>query len=244
MATQWERSDLVGHEFEVFAPEDRRSDVVVLFLPDYGGRASASDALTASFADRGVAAIAPAGESCWWLDRRERNFDDELTPIGYLLEHVVPFIEVTFNVRSPAIKLLGDGVGGQGVFQLAFRRPRDFPAVAAIDPAIDFHEIYGRGTPIDEIFENREEARQETAILRLHPAGWPRRMRLIADRTGFWFGGADKLDMKLKSMGIPIETTFVESAGAEIFRDQWIGSAIDFLIADRATLPVISPGDH
>ncbi len=135
---------------------------------------------------------------------------------------------------------MGDGVGGQGVFQLAFRRPKVFPAVAAINPAIDFHEIFGQGTAIDELFENREAARQETAILRLHPAGWPRWMRLIADRKGFWFDGADKLDMKLKSMGIPIDTTFTESEGADNFRDQWVAKAIDFLLADRA----IAAGDR
>jgi len=243
MTSLWKQHELAGHEVEIFAPDDARSDLVVLFLHDHHQQGSAFDALTAALAERKVAAVAPIPGACFWLDRREPRFDADLTPIAFLLEHVVPFIETTFNVRPPGIKLLGVGVGGQGVFQLAFRRPREFPSVAAIDPAIDFHELYdddyGRHGVIGELFPNREAARQETAILRLHPAGWPRRMRLIADRQCFWFGGADKLDMKLKSMGIPIETTFAESADREIFRDRWVGDALDFLLAERASLPVI-----
>jgi enterochelin esterase-like enzyme len=244
MKPTWEQHELAEHSIEIFSPHEARTDLVILFLPDYDQRASEFEALTAALALRRVIAVAPMATACWWLDRTEPQFGEELTPIAFLRQHVVPFIEQRFNVRPPGIKLLGDGVGGQGSFQLAFRRPKEFPAVAAIDPAIDFHELYGRGTSIDGLFSNREAARQETAILRLHPAGWPRRMRLIAERNGFWFGGAEKLDMKLKSMGIPIDTTFAEHAGAEAFRDQWVGAAIDFLLADRATLPVIGPHDH
>ncbi|MBA3315635.1 MAG: alpha/beta hydrolase-fold protein [Planctomycetota bacterium] len=243
MAANWNTAELAGHTIEVFAPEQPKADVTLLILPDFGERVSASAELMSVLAERQLPAVAPAGESCWWLDRPEPAFDDEMTAIGYLIEHVVPFIEQRFGVRPPGVKLLGRGVGGQGVLQLAFRRPKDFPAVATIDPAIDFHELHGRGTVIDELFPNREAARQQTALLRLHPAGWPRRMRLIADRQGFWFGGADKLEMKLKSMGIPIDTTFEESGdgdGAHFF-EMHVASAVAFLLTERIALPVVPP---
>lgn len=246
MTTSWEEHELEGHALEVFAPKYATAEVCLLILPDFNARASTSASLQKALSEYGVAAVAPAGESCWWLDRPEPAFDDKLTAIGYLADHVVPFIEQRFGVKPPGIKLLGCGVGGQGVLQLAFRRPKDFPAVATINPAIDFHEIYGRGTLIDELFPDREAARQQTALLRLHPAGWPRRMRLIADRTNFWFSGADKLDMKLKSMGIPIETTFDGNAAGDgaRFIEEYVAHAVEFLLNERMTLPVVRPESY
>ena len=65
--------------------------------------------------------------------------------------------------------LTGISMGGQGVLQLAYRHPRTFPVVAALAPAIDFHQWYGRGLPLDEMFDSREAARQATALLQIHP---------------------------------------------------------------------------
>jgi hypothetical protein len=244
MAGHWESLERAGHAVDVFAPDEPRGDAALLVLPDQGARAAEVDPLTAALGWFRVPAIAPAGEGCWWLDRVEPAFDPALPPLQFLTEQVVPAIAGRFGVAPPNVKLLGWGAGGQGVLQLAYRRPREYPALAAIDPAIDFHGLYGRGTVIDELFASREAARQATAILRMQGVGWPRRQLIVADRQGFWFEGAERLEMKLRSMGIPVEADFTNSAGGDgrRFVEEHAGRAIEFLLTERATLPVVGPG--
>ncbi len=242
MNSSWTTLDLAGHAVDLFAPGEPRTDLALLILPDHGSRAIQSEALTAALGRAGVAAVAPHGDGCWWLDRIEPSFDAKVTPLAFLTEHVVPLIGERFGVRPPVIGLLGWGAGGQGVMQLAYRRPREFPSLAAVDPAIDFHELHGRGTPLDDLFPTREAARQQTALLRMQGVGWPRRQWIAADPQGVWFEGAEKLHMKLRSIGIPLQADFTQSAagdGRSFFESQ-AARAVTFLTTERASLPVIS----
>ena len=68
------------------------------------------------------------------------------------------------------------------------RRPFDWHT-AAIAPAIDFHlgmrhgHDWADGELFDtlwEIFDEPEQARQETAILHVHPLNWPRHQWLVS----------------------------------------------------------------
>ena len=72
-----------------------------------------------------------------------------------------------------------------------------------------------------------------------------RRQLLLADRQNVWFDGADRLDMKLRSMGIPLEADFARSTdgdGRRFFEEQ-VARAVEFLMTERATLGVIGgPG--
>lgn len=243
MTDRWYTIDLSGHAVDLFTPAERRPEIALLVLPDQGARTSESTALSDALGRAALPAVAPHGDGCWWLDRVEPDFDPAMPPLRFLNECVLPLVEERFAVQPPGVKLLGWGTGGQGVFQLAYRRPRDFPSVAAIDPAIDFHDLHGRGTSIDRLFPNREAARQQTATLRLHPAAWPRRMMILADPQGFWFEGTERLDMKLRSMGIPVESDFTRTAagdGARFFEEN-VRRAVEFLTTERATLPVIRP---
>jgi pimeloyl-ACP methyl ester carboxylesterase len=243
MTASWNTVEPAGHAVDLFAPIEPRTDVALLVLPDHGARGTESDALTSALALASVVAVAPHGDGCWWLDMVEPAFDPELPPLRFLTDHVLPLVEQQFGIRPPNVKLLGWGAGGQGVLQLAYRRPRDFPAVAAIDPAIDFHELHGQRTPLDDLFPTREAARQQTAILRMQGVGWPRRQLVIADPNGFWFEGAERLDMKLRSIGIPAESDFTQTArgdGARFF-EQHAARAVEFLLAERVSLPVIRP---
>jgi pimeloyl-ACP methyl ester carboxylesterase len=241
MPAHWKTIELAGHAVEVLAPGETRAAIGLLVLPDQGGRASHSEALTAALVQRGVLAVAPHGDRTWWLDLTEPAFDAALSPLQFLTGHVVPWIEERFDIATPHLRLLGWGVGGQGVLQLAYRRPRDYPAVAAIDPAIDFHELHGHDEVITALFPNREAARQQTAILRMQGLGWPRRQLLMADPAGFWFDGVDRLDMKLRSMGIPVEVDFEQTANGDgrRFFEQHAERAVAFLCSERATLPVL-----
>ncbi|HEX6984171.1 MAG TPA: hypothetical protein VF170_02285 [Planctomycetaceae bacterium] len=244
MTPNWTTTELARHAVDLFLPDEPRSDAVLLVVPDHGARAIERDALTAALDRFRVPAVAPHGDGCWWLDRAEPVFDPELPPLRFLTDHVVPFIGERLGVRPPGVKLLGWGAGGQGVLQLAYRRPREFPAVAAVDPAIDFHELYGRGTPLDDLFPTREAARQATALLRMQGVGWPRRQLIVADPQNFWFEGADRLEMKLRSMGLPVETDFTRTAGGDgrRFFEDHAARAVEFLLTERATLSVVSRG--
>jgi len=42
--------------------------------------------------------------------------------------------------------------------------------VAAISAAIEYHELYGQGTTIDEMYDSMEQCRQDSAILHVHPS--------------------------------------------------------------------------
>lgn len=216
-------------------------DRAVLFLHGASGRTIRDDPIfTAELSRHGLPVVCPHGGRCWWLDRICREFHESITPMTYLREQVVPWIGEQWRVAPPAVGLLGISMGGQGVLQLAYRAPREFPVVAAISPAVDFHTIWGQGTPLDEMFSNAEGARQQTATLNLHPLNWPRHQMFVCDPADEqWFEGTERLDSKLSSMGIPFESDLVTSAGGhswEYFRAM-AGRCVEFLAQHVAPTP-------
>lgn len=55
-----------------------------------------------------------------------------------------------------------------------------------------------------EIFDEPEQARQETAILHVHPLNWPRHQWFAsAGNNNRWHDGAVRLSSKLIALGIP-----------------------------------------
>ena len=126
----------------------------------------------------------------------------------------MPFIQQRWQVKTRQIGLTGISMGGQGVLQLAYRHAREFPVVAAISPAVDFHRWYGTGLPLDEMFDSQEHARQETVTLQIHPLNWPRHQLLTCDPVDVdWFEGVERLAMKLSSSGIAFESDLESSHG-------------------------------
>ena len=94
-------------------------------------------------------------------------------------------------------------MGGQGALRLAFKHPELFPAVAAISPAIEYHELYGRGTPLDEMYDSKEQCRQDTAIMHVHPTHYPPHLFFCVDPDDPWYRGSDRLHEKLGALGVP-----------------------------------------
>jgi S-formylglutathione hydrolase FrmB len=150
----------------------------------------------------------------------------------FLRERVVPYIGERWSVAPPHIGLLGISMGGQGALQLAYRYGREYPVVAAISPAVDFHNWHGRGLPLDEMFASKEAARQATATLQLHPLNWPRHQLLVCDPADAdWFEGVERLASKLYSSGIPFERDFETTAGGHSwdYFNQMAATAVGFL---------------
>jgi S-formylglutathione hydrolase len=133
----------------------------------------------------------------------------------YLREDLLPALKESLNVTPPQVGLLGIGMGGQGALMLSYRFPRQFPVVAALAPAIDFHQLVPQDDPLlTEVFGGREWARQHTPILHVHPLNWPPHQFFCCDPTDYaWFDSSDRLRMKLNSIGIPCTCDLDTSGG-------------------------------
>ena len=139
---------------------------------------------------------------------------------AYVLEHVVPYVAERWNARPPQLALLGVSMGGQGALRMAYKYPNVFPTVAAISPAIDFQKRIDEGVDpgLDFMYRDAEDARQDTAMLHIHPLNWPRNQFFCCDPTDIrWHDSADRLRMKLWSLGVPFECDLETEAGGHSF---------------------------
>ena len=234
MNLDWQRIEIAGRPADVLEPDpSRATSNVVLFLHDFDAQTlRASAAFTAELTRRGLRTVCPIADRCWWTTVPCPDFDATVSPLDFVRESIVPAIGARWQVESTAIGLLGIGMGGQGVLQLAYRWPRAFSSVAAIAPAVDFHNWYGFGLSLDAMFASKEAARQETATLHVHPLNWPKRQFICCDPADeYWFDGSDRLAMKLSSMGIPFERDLTTSAGNHDWRyfETMAPRALDFI---------------
>lgn len=201
---RWSEDRVDGHMTEVFQPTSDAPAGVVLFLHGHGEVLLRENMVyTQLFEEAGLVAVCPHGGRSWWLDLICEDFDAGCSPQKWILESLVPWIEARWNIVSPQVALLGVSMGGQGVQQLSYRHPRTFPVVAAVSPAIDFHQLFGQNLPMDAMFETQEDARQATVVLNLNPLNWPRHQWFCCDPDDLdWFDGCARLAMKLSSSGI------------------------------------------
>ncbi|MDB4614472.1 alpha/beta hydrolase-fold protein [bacterium] len=212
----WSSIQISGKTADVFVPQQsRETPAAVIHLHGHGLTTLKDNAaFTAELEKHGLHCLCPHGQRSWWLDRVCEEFDPEVAPLDYLMNDVVPWIETNWKIQPPAIALSGISMGGQGALQLAYRHARTFPIVAAISPAIDFNKWYGMGAPLDQMFEDAEDARQATVTLQLHPLNWPRCQMFVCDPTDTdWMEGCERLASKLYSSGIPYEHDFETSNG-------------------------------
>ena len=137
--------------------------------------------------------------------------------------------------------MVGAGMGGQGVLRIAYRHPELFPVAGAVAPAIDFH-LAMRDADSDrdgrlfetlwETYGDVERARQDTAILHVHPLNWQRHQCFAGDPADHrWHDGAARLHGKLVALGIPHVAWLEGRAGAaERFREEAFADVIRFVI--------------
>src|SRR6185295_4523614 len=138
----------------------------------------------------------------------------------YVVERVVSYIGERWDVRPPRLALLGVSMGGQGALRMAYKHPNMFPTVAAIAPAIDYQKriVEGVDPGLEFMYRDAEDARQDTALLHIHPLNWPRNQFFCCDPTDYrWHDSADRLRMKLASLGVPFECDLETEAGGHSF---------------------------
>jgi S-formylglutathione hydrolase len=171
-------------------------------------------AFTRWFEAWNLACLCPQGWRSWWADRICPEFDPRQTAEQYLLDAVLPFFHDRWGLAPRAIALQGIGMGGQGALRLAFKHPDRFPVVAAISPAIEYHDLYGQGTPLDGMYDSKEQCRQDTAPMHVHPSRFPGHVFFCIDPDDRrWFRGNDRLHEKLNALGVPHEIDFTTQAG-------------------------------
>lgn len=213
MLPHWSRVQIAGHDADVFEPpvafssagaSTSRPAYAVLFLHGVGQETLAeSEVFSRLLEEYRLPCVSPHGKYTWWSDRISREFDAALTAEQHLLTNVVPWIESRWGVQPPRIGLLGISMGGQGALRLAFKYPERFPVVAAIAPAIEYHAFYGRGLSLDEMYDSKEQCRQDSATLHVRPDSYPASIFFCVDPADAdWHRGADRLHEKLRALGI------------------------------------------
>lgn len=212
----WSTDLMSGKPVEVFEPDDSQPPrAVVVFLHGYDGQTLRDNSVyTALLNKHQLACVCPLGPGCWWSDRVFSLFDEVVSPITFLMLNLTAYCRSRWNVEPSQIGLFGVEMGGQGVLQLAYRTARQLSVVAAISPKVDFETWYGHGTTLDEIFPDREAARQATATLHIHPLDWPKFQLLVCDPADHYcIDGVQTLASKLSSTGIPFESDFESTHG-------------------------------
>ena len=187
----WAEELVGGHPCEIFEPSEvNPNGYVLLYLHGvHLGRLSDQSRFTELFQRHGLRVVGPITQRSWWTDRICPEFDATITAQQHILSNVLPFIMQRFDATPPRIALFGTSMGGQGALNLAYRHPDTFPVVAAISPAIDFQnrieDIEDETDPLLQMYEDPESARQDTAILHVHPLNWPRGQYFCCDPADF-----------------------------------------------------------
>jgi S-formylglutathione hydrolase len=231
---RWTEERVGGHPADWFTPAGtQRPKAVVVFLhgqdqASLQGRRAFEKALDA----HALACVCPWGGPGWWADRVCPAFDPKVTPERHLLDRVLPTVQAYWGVGPPKLGLLGIGMGGQGALRLAFKHPRLFPAVAALAAEIEYHQLYGQGTPLDDMYTSKEQCRQDTASLHVHPANYPPHIFFAANQAEpFWFRGNDRLHEKLTALGVEhtAELAPPPAPPGQAFADSLADRAVHFL---------------
>jgi pimeloyl-ACP methyl ester carboxylesterase len=234
----WTETTLAGHSCDVFEPSapSEHGFVVIYLHGVHLNRLVDQPAFTEQFEKHGLRVFAPIAGRSWWTDKICEEFDAKLTAERHVLDNVVPHLAERWNALPPRIALLGTSMGGQGALRLSYKYPNIFPTVAALAPAVDY---YLRFDEDDEtlplMYPDREAARQDTALLHIHPLNWPRNQFFCCDPKDYrWFDSADRLRMKLYSLGVPHESDLETTGGGHGFEyyNRMAERAIGF-IAER-----------
>jgi S-formylglutathione hydrolase FrmB len=240
----WSTITVAGHACELHAPADPVPGRAVIYLHGIDERWLQESTVVRDLIEKArLPAIAPRAGRSWWLDRIVPAFDPRITPEQFVVDEVRAELGRRFDVRAPGIAIIGTHMGGQGALRLAYRHPAIFPVAAAIAPAIDFHQAMRECGDRDdgeyydtlwELYGDVERARQDTAILHVHPLNWPRHQFFASDPADLhWHDGAARLHSKLVALGIP-HTAVLEprdGGGSIAYDDAVAADAMRFLLA-------------
>jgi pimeloyl-ACP methyl ester carboxylesterase len=211
----WTHETIAGKPADVYQPAEPQPRFGVLFLHPIGNETLRDrPAYTRLLDELRLACVCPMAPYTWWTDRICPSFDPTLTAEKHILTNVLPFFAERWRLGPRSIGLLGISMGGQGALRLAFRHPRTFPVVAGIASAFDYYEWYDFGTSLGEMYDSKEQCRQDTALLHIHPSEHPPHLYFAIDpEDADWYRGNDRLHEKLGALGVEHTIDFTTSAG-------------------------------
>jgi pimeloyl-ACP methyl ester carboxylesterase len=235
MNGEWSTVEIAAHPADVYAPPGASPPRFgVLHLHGVGLKTLRDrPAFTRLFDELNLACICPHGGRCWWADRICPEFAPQISSERYLLQNILPYFKERWHLEPPAVGLLGVGMGGQGALRLALKQPDLFPVVAGIAPSIEYHDLYGHGTPVDKMYDSKEQCRQDTAPMHVHPSRYPPHLFFCSDPDDPWHRGNDRLHEKLLALGVSHECVLETRAGGHSWQyfNHSADRAIRFLYA-------------
>ena len=212
MTGGWIQVEVAGKTVDVYDPPLAR--FTILYLHSAGLETLRDNPVwTKLFEQFQLACACPHGQLSWWTDRVCAAFDPRVTAEQHLLRNVVPFMTQRWQLPARGIGLAGISMGGQGALRLAFKLPERFPVVAGVASSIDYHERYGQGSPLDDMYDSKEQCRQDTAVMHVPPTGYPPHIFFCIDPDDHWIRGNDRLHEKLSALGIPHTCDLTTRAG-------------------------------
>jgi S-formylglutathione hydrolase len=215
MKGTWSRETIGGKPADVYELAGARPRFGVLFLHPVGLETLVDrPPFTRVLDELDVVCVCPHGGYSWWTDRVGRDFDPNVSAERHIVDRVVPFFHSRWGIAPRGIGLFGISMGGQGALRLAFRHAETFPVVAGIASAIDYHELYGQGLSLDEMYESKEQCRQDTALLHVPPFNPPPHIFFCIDPDDAdWYRGNDRLHEKLLALGVEHTVDLATRAG-------------------------------
>jgi S-formylglutathione hydrolase FrmB len=216
----WKNVTVGGHPCSVFEPAQRHPHgfVLVYLHGVHLNRLDDKPVFVDLFEKHGLPVLCPWTKRSWWTDKICAEFDPQLTAERHVLDNVLPYAAEAYGATPPKIGLFGTSMGGQGALRLSYKHPNTFPVVAAISPAIDYHKRFDEADEtLPLMYPEKEAARQDTALLHIHPLNWPRHQFFCCDPSDRWHDSCDRLHMKLWSLGVPHEYDLTTIAGGHSF---------------------------
>ena len=201
----WTDLTIAGKRADVYEPPGTpKPRFGILFLHNTANETlRGRDAFTKLLDELKLACVCPLAPDTWWTDRVWPPFDPRLTAERFVRDHVMPLFQERWGIGPRSVGLLGISMGGQGALRLALKHPRLFPAAAGIAPALDYHELYNAGTSLDELYDSKEQCRQDTALMHIHPHEHPPHLFFCVDpEDAEWYRGNDRLHEKFNALGV------------------------------------------
>ena len=245
----WSSESVGGHPCDVFEPQtlNPHGYVVIYLHGVHQGQLNDKAEFVEQFEKYGLPVIGPRTERSWWSNRICAEFDENMTAEQHVLKNIMPYIEKRWGAKAGQVALLGTSMGGQGALRFSYKFPNSFPIAAAISPAIDHYtrmQDPEEEEPLFDMYVDPEDCRQDSALLHIHPLNWPRHQFFCCDPVDVrWMDSADRLRMKLSSLGVPFESDLETSGGGHGFQYYCVMAekAVSFIAnaLDRERLRVV-----
>lgn len=216
MPGTWTRLMIGAHPAEEFLPETAdRPAFALIFLHPVGEETLMGNAVYPHVLDQlRLPCVCPYGGPSWWADRVCPPYHPTQSAEHYVLNDVLPYVQRRWDLGPGRVGLFGISMGGQGALRLGFKHPQTFPVVAGVASAIEYHQWLYSGLALDQMYDSKEQCRQDTVPMHVHPHHQPPHIYFCCDPAdALWYRGNDRLHEKLAALGVAHTCDLATQAG-------------------------------